>query len=74
MRTIEVNILADDDEEFVMNILNALAQKRIIAINTPKETVRPGKPMTVNELNWMIDESEQSRSYSVEEAKAMLGI
>jgi hypothetical protein len=74
MRTIEVSILADDDEEFVINILNALAQKRIIGINMHKDVVRPGKPMTSEELNRLIDESEQSRSYSVEEAKAMLGL
>lgn len=74
MRTIEVNILADDDEEFVMNILKALAQKQIIEINTHTGAVRSGKPMTTNELNRLIDESEQSRSYSVEEAKAMLGL
>ncbi|RRA99771.1 hypothetical protein [Larkinella rosea] len=74
MRTIEVNILADDDEEFVMNILNALAQKRIIEINLHKDVIRPGKPMTTGELNRLIDESELSRSYSVEEAKAMLGL
>jgi hypothetical protein len=74
MRTIEVNILADDDEEFVMNILNALAKKRIIEINRIKDVTRPGKPMTTEELNRLIEESEQSRSYSVEEAKAMLGL
>lgn len=74
MRTIEVNILADDDEEFIMNILNALAQKQLIEINVHKSAVRPGKPMTAEALNRLIDESEQSRSYSVEEAKAMLGL
>ena len=74
MRTIEVNILADDDEEFVMNILNALAKKRIIEINRIKDVTRPGKPMTTEELNRLIEESEQSRSYSVEEAKVMLGL
>lgn len=74
MRTIEVSILADDDEEFVMNILNALAQKRIIEINLHKDVIRSGKPMATDELNRLIDESEQSRSYSVEAAKAMLGL
>ncbi len=75
MTTLEVNILIDSDEPFVMSILNAMAEKNLIRVNTPDESlVRPGSPMSVKRLNQFIDRSERSGRISADDAKARLGL
>lgn len=72
MRTISVNILAEDDEEWVLGLLNGLAQKRIIAIDDvyPAE----GDQLRTEDLISRVDKAERGRSNSAEEAKALLGL
>jgi hypothetical protein len=75
MTTLDVTILTDTDEPFVMSILNAMAEKKLIQLNNSLSSViRPGSPMTVAALNTLIDKSEQSGYVSVEDAKKRLGL
>ena len=72
---LDVTILTDTDEPFVMSILNAMAEKNLIQLSNPlTSVVRPGSPMTVAVLNALIDKSEQSGYVSVEDAKKRLGL
>lgn len=74
MTTVEVNILADEDQDFVMTILNALAQKHIIEFDQTNPFPIEGPKLTDNELIERIKESEKGKRYSFEEAKAKLGL
>ncbi|WP_020594767.1 hypothetical protein [Spirosoma panaciterrae] len=74
MTTIEVTVLADEDQDFVINILNALAQKHIIEFDRTNSFPAEGPILTHDELNERILKSEQSKHYSFEEAKAKLGL
>lgn len=74
MTTIEVNILADEDQDFVMSILKALAQKHIIEFDHAESFPVEGPELSNTELISRINESERGKRYSFEEAKAKLGL
>ena len=74
MKTIELDIFVDSDEEEVMKYLQVLEAKHIIGLRKMKSTVLPGEPLSVNELNRQIEKSEMSKSYNVQEARKYLGL
>lgn len=74
MTTLEIAIPSDTDELFVMTILNALAEKKLIQLNPLASIVRLGSPLSVARLNEYIDQSEQSGRVSIDEAKMRLGL
>lgn len=74
MTTVEVSILADEDQDFVMTILNALAQKHIIEFDQTDSFPVEGPTLDIDALRSRISESEQGKQYSFEEAKAKLGL
>lgn len=74
MSTLTLKILDDRDEEFVMNILVALAKKRIIEVPTRDPFLMPGTPMTEEQLSARVNEARQTRPLSVEEVKTRLGL
>lgn len=74
MTTVEVNILADEDQDFVMTILNALAQKHIIEFDRTDSFSAEGPRLSNDELASRINTSEQGKRYSFDEAKAKLGL
>lgn len=74
MTTVEVNILADDDQEFVINILNALAQKQIIDFALVNQLPNQLPQLTSNDLIARVNRAEQGRSYSAEEALKYLSL
>ncbi|KAB7733067.1 hypothetical protein F5984_03775 [Rudanella paleaurantiibacter] len=62
MTTIEINVLAHEDEEFVINILTALAQKQIIEFDLVDSFPAEGPPLTEADLLTRLDKAEQGRS------------
>jgi hypothetical protein len=74
MRSIQINILSDNDEMEVMGLLSLLEKKAVISVGNIRNMSIPGKPMTINELNEQLDISRKSKSYTASEAKAILGI
>ena len=74
MRSIQINILSDNDEVEVMNLLSFLEKKEVISVGSIRNLSIPGKPMTINELNEQLDISRKSKSYTASEAKAILGL
>ena len=74
MKSIQINILSDNDESEVMGLLSFLEKKEVISVGNIRNMSIPGKPMSINELNEQLDISRKSKSYSVSEAKAILGI
>lgn len=74
MTRLIIDILDDGDKESVLNKLNEFRGKQWIRYSRFNAVVLPGSPMTVAEVNEMIDEAERSPSLSVEEFKARLGI
>lgn len=74
MTRLIIDILDEGSKESVLNKLNEFRGKQWIRYSRFNAAVFPGSPMTVEELNDMIDEAEQSPSLSVEEFKARLGI
>ncbi len=74
MTTLEIAIPSDTDELFVMTILNALADKKLIQLNPLASIVRPGSPLSVARLNEYIDQLEESGRVSIDEAKMRLGL
>jgi hypothetical protein len=74
MTTIEVNILADDDQEFVVNILTALAQKQIIEFDLMDSFPAEGPPLSQDDLIARLEKAEKGQSYSLDQAKAILSL
>ena len=74
MTTIEVNILADDDQEFVVNILTALAQKQIIEFDLMDSFPAEGPLLSRDDLVARLEKAERGKSHSLEQAKAILGL
>jgi hypothetical protein len=74
MTTIEVNVLADDDQEFVVNILTALAQKQIIEFDLVDSFPAEGPRLSNGDLIARLEKAEQGKSFSLEQAKAILGL
>ena len=72
MTTLEINII--DDEELIINVLRVFEQKHSLTFKEKKSIITPGKPMTELEYENMINESRNSRSYTLEQAKQYLGI
>ena len=72
MRSIQINILSDNDELEVMNLLSFLEKKEVISVGSIRNLSIPGKPMAINELNEQLDISRKSKSYTASEAKAIL--
>ncbi|TAE23422.1 MAG: hypothetical protein EAZ91_22440 [Cytophagales bacterium] len=74
MRTIEVDILSDQDEELILSVLRAFEQQNRVSLKEKTESHMPGKPFTESEFDQLVDRAEKSRTYSYEEAKAFLGL
>ncbi len=74
MKTLELDIFSDTDEDEVMKYLRVLEDKHIIGLRKSKSTVLPGEPLTVEQLNRQIEKSEMSKAYSSQEARKYLGI
>jgi hypothetical protein len=74
MKSIQINILSDNDELEVMNLLSFLEKKDVISVGNIRNLSIPGKPLTINELNEQLDISRKSKSYTASEAKAILGL
>ena len=55
MKTLELDIFSDTDEDEVMKYLRVLEDKHLIGLRKSKSTVLPGEPLTVEELNRQID-------------------
>jgi hypothetical protein len=74
MKTLELDIFSDTDEDEVMKHLRVLEDRHIIGLRISKSTVLPGDPLTVEQLNRQIEKSEMSRAYTQQEARKYLGI
>ena len=74
MKSIQINILSDNDEIEVMGLLSLLEKNAMISVGNIRNLSIPGKPMSINELNEQLDISRKSKSYSANEAKAILRI
>lgn len=74
MMRLIIDILDEGEKQSVLDTLNELRGKQWIRYNRFNAAVLPGSPMTVNEINEMIDEAEQSPSLTVDEFKARLGL
>ncbi len=74
MKTLELDIFSDTDEDEVMKYLRVLEDKHLIGLRKSKSTVLPGEPLTVEQLNKQIEKSETSRAYTPQEARKYLGI
>ena len=74
MKSIQINILSDNDESEVMGLLSFLEKKKVISVGNIRNMSVPGKPMSIGELNEQLDISRKSKSYSASQAKAILGI
>ena len=72
MKTLEINIT--DDEDLIINVLRAFESKHSLTFKEKKSIAIPGKPMTEMEYENMLNESRNSRSYTLEQAKQYLGI
>ena len=74
MKTLELDIFSDTDEDEVMKYLRVLEDKHLIGLRKSKSTVLPGESLTVEQLNKQIEKSEMSRAYTPKEAREYLGI
>lgn len=74
MTTIEVTVLADDDQDFVVTILDALARKHIIEFDHTNAYPAEGPILTNDNLVERVRKSEAGTQYSIDEAKARLGL
>ena len=74
MKTLELDIFSDSDEDEVMKYLRVLEDKHLIGLRKSKSTVLPGESLTVEQLNKQIEKSEMSRAYTPKEAREYLGI
>jgi hypothetical protein len=72
MTTLEINII--DDEDLIINVLRVFEKKHSLTFKEKKSIITPGKPMTEIEYENMLNESRNSRSYTLEQAKQYLGI
>lgn len=74
MRTIEVDIISDQDEELILSVLRAFEQQHRVSLKEKNTAYLPGKPFTESEFDQVIEKAQSSRKYSYEEAKAFLGL
>lgn len=74
MKTLELDIFSDTDEDEVMKYLRVLEDKYLIGLRKSKSTVLPGEPLTIEQLNRQVEKSEKSRAYTPQEAREYLGI
>lgn len=74
MSTLIVKILDDRDEGPVMRLLSELVKQHAVEVSTEDSSLMPGSPMTIDQLNALIQQAEQSPRLSVEEVKARLGL
>ena len=74
MRTVTIDILEGTDESLVLNILNDLSNKNLIRFQRFESVVLPGSPMTINELDLMLDVAERGPFLSIEELQARLSL
>ncbi|MCU0354024.1 MAG: hypothetical protein MUD08_09865 [Cytophagales bacterium] len=72
MRTVSLEITSDEDEEFVMSILRALEQKKLIQLSNARLLGLPGGPMSVETANAVLTEAEAGKSFTAEEARKYL--
>jgi hypothetical protein len=72
MTTLEINIT--NDEDLIMDVLKVFEKKHSLTFKQKQSIVTPGKPMTEMEYENMLNESRNSRSYTLEQAKQYLGI
>lgn len=74
MKTFQIDVLEENNEGLVMNLLQALEKNKIVRFSTKKSHVTPGEPMSVNELDNLLDKSLKSKSYSYDDAKKYLNL
>ncbi|WP_221393984.1 hypothetical protein [Dyadobacter sp. NIV53] len=77
MKTYQINILTETDQESVENILNELAQKGTIEfheVSASQQTQNKSVPATEDQIEEIIDESEIGPYYSEKEAKNILNL
>ncbi|MCY7358696.1 MAG: hypothetical protein LH609_14805, partial [Rudanella sp.] len=61
MRTIEIAILSDQDEELILNVLRAFEQQNRVSLKEKNAPYLPGKPFTEPEFDQLIEKAEGSR-------------
>ncbi|OIN56285.1 hypothetical protein [Arsenicibacter rosenii] len=71
MRTVALSILAESDEEWVIALLNGLAQKQIIALVDDQDYPTEGSQLSPADLQHRLDKAENSRTVSYEELTAL---
>lgn len=69
MKTIEINILSDDDEALVLNHLADLRDRKIISYQTKKLGL-PKEPKTQEDFDDMLIEAFKGKKLSYEQARA----
>lgn len=69
MKTIEINILSDDDEALVLNYLADLRDRKIISYQTSKLSL-PKEPKTQESFDDMLIEALKGKKLSYEHARA----
>lgn len=74
MKTYELTIVSEADEEHVLGTLRDWEQKQIIQFTNTDSPIFPGKPYTVEELDKLIEDAQKGPFYTVEEAKSYLGL
>lgn len=74
MRTIEVDILSDQDEELILSVLRAFEQQNRVSLKEKNASYLPGKPFIETEFDQLIEKAQNSRKYDYDEAKAFLGL
>lgn len=76
MENVSFDIVSIEDRELIMGFLSVLEEEGRIRLKSRQydPDILPGKPMTLEGLNEMIDEAERSPRLSFEEAKSRLGL
>lgn len=72
MSVYEVRILNEEHQEFVDNILKALADKHFVEVSERKQELLAGEPLNEVALKTIIEESLATSRFSAEETKTML--
>jgi hypothetical protein len=74
MSSYTINVLSDTDDKFVLDLLRALENKRIIDLQPKRRNLAiPGDPLTSDELIHEVELAINSKKkYTAEEAKKIL--
>jgi len=74
MKTYTLKIRSSEDEQFVVDILNALESKHLIDLLPTGYLGMKGDPVSEHELHESVFAAESTRSFSLEAAKKYLGL